>query len=70
MLTKDELIKLLSDLESDSVERTVSTTNTDKFCEAICAFANDYPNRRSRGPDGLSPMNRKNACFRNVDRLS
>jgi ATP-dependent DNA helicase RecG len=40
---------LLADLESDRVERTVSTTNTDKFGEAICAFSNDFPNHRRPG---------------------
>lgn len=35
---------LLSDLESERVERTISTTDTDKFGQAICAFANDLPN--------------------------
>ena len=34
---------MLLDLESDRIERTISTTNTDKFGEAICAFANDLP---------------------------
>lgn len=29
---------LLNDIESDLVERTISTTNTDKFGQAICAF--------------------------------
>jgi ATP-dependent DNA helicase RecG len=49
MLKKDELRALLSDIESDRVERTISSTTTDKFCQAICAFANDYPNHRSPG---------------------
>jgi len=49
MLTKAELIGLLSDMESDRIERTISTSKTDKFCEVICAFANDYPNHRSPG---------------------
>jgi ATP-dependent DNA helicase RecG len=40
---------LLNDLESDRVERTVSTTNTNKFGEAICAFSNDFPNHRKPG---------------------
>ena len=45
-----ELIKkLLTDLESDRIERTVSTNNTDKFSEAICAFSNDYPNQKETG---------------------
>ena len=37
-MTKDELKALFSDLESDHIERTISTTNTDKFGQAICAF--------------------------------
>lgn len=43
MISEQELRKLLKDLESDRIERTTSTTDTDKFCEAICAFANDIP---------------------------
>lgn len=43
MLTLEELLELLNDLESYRVERTVSTTDTDKFRQAICAFANDMP---------------------------
>lgn len=45
----DEIRVLLSDIESDRVERTVSTTNTDKFGQAICAFANDLPNHNKAG---------------------
>lgn len=41
MIDDQTLRDLLSDLESDRVERTISTADTDKFCEAICAFAND-----------------------------
>ena len=41
MISEQELLALLGDLESHRVERTVSENNTDKFCEAICAFAND-----------------------------
>jgi len=44
-----EIQALLSDMESDRIERTISTNNTDKFSEAICAFANDYPNHNSPG---------------------
>ena len=44
MISPDELQDLLLDLESDRVERTVSTDNTDKFSEAVCAFANDFAN--------------------------
>jgi ATP-dependent DNA helicase RecG len=64
VLTQDNLAELLTDLESDTVERTTSTNNTDKFCQAICAFANDLPNHGHPGylligirddgtPDGL-----------------
>jgi ATP-dependent DNA helicase RecG len=49
MLTEDRLMQLLSDLESDRIERTISTNNTDKFSEAICTFANDLPNHREPG---------------------
>jgi ATP-dependent DNA helicase RecG len=38
-----ELFQLLSDIESYRVERTISIDNTDKFRQAICAFANDMP---------------------------
>lgn len=44
MLTTDKLRALIRDRESDRVERTVSKSKTDKFGEAICAFANDFPN--------------------------
>ena len=49
MMTIDEIRALLNDLESDRVERTISTTNTDKFGQAICAFANDLPDHRMPG---------------------
>jgi len=44
-----EILPLLEDLESDRIERTVSRTDTDKFGQAICAFANDLPNHRKPG---------------------
>lgn len=49
MISEDELRNLLRDIESDRVERTVSTGTTDKFCEAICAFANDMPGKNLPG---------------------
>jgi ATP-dependent DNA helicase RecG len=49
MLTIEELEQLIGDLESDRVERTVSTSDTDKFSQAVCAFANDLPNHRKAG---------------------
>jgi ATP-dependent DNA helicase RecG len=49
MLSREELLSLNSDLESDRVERTMSISNTDKFSEAICAFSNDFPNHKRPG---------------------
>lgn len=49
MLTTEQLLEMLSDLESDRIERTVSQNNTDKFAQAVCAFANDLPNHRQPG---------------------
>ena len=49
MIDEKELRKRLQDLESDRVERTISTTDTDKFCEAICAFSNDMPANHKPG---------------------
>ena len=40
---------MLISTESDRIERTISTTDTDKFGEAICAFANDLPNHSQSG---------------------
>ncbi|HEY5329053.1 MAG TPA: ATP-binding protein [Acidobacteriaceae bacterium] len=40
---------LLADLESDRIERTISTNNGEKFAQAICAFANDFPNNKMPG---------------------
>ena len=49
MLSVEHLVGLLSALESDQVERTESTSNSDKFGQAVCAFANDLPNHRQPG---------------------
>lgn len=49
MLSKEDIKLLLADIESDRVERTISTSNTDKFGQAICAFANDLPNHNQPG---------------------
>ena len=43
MITEQELLDLLAEPESFRVERTTSTTDTAKFSEAVCAFANDMP---------------------------
>jgi ATP-dependent DNA helicase RecG len=44
MISKDDLITLLTDIESARIERTEAIKNTDKFSQAVCAFANDIPN--------------------------
>ena len=49
MLTPNQILEYLSGIESDKVERTISVSNTDKFCEAICAFSNDIGNSKSAG---------------------
>ena len=41
MISEAELLKLLTEIESFRVERTISVDKTDKFAQAICAFAND-----------------------------
>jgi len=41
VIDETQLLELLGDLESSQVERTRSTSSTDKFCQVICAFAND-----------------------------
>ena len=44
-----EVLQLLESLESDQIEKTESTTDVDKFSEAICAFSNDFPNNKKAG---------------------
>ncbi len=40
----------MADMESDRVERTrTDATNMDKWCEAVCAFSNDFPNHKQPG---------------------
>ena len=49
MIDETQLLAFLADLESPRVERTISTTETAKFCEAICAFSNDLPCTKQPG---------------------
>lgn len=49
MIDEQELLALLRDPESSRVERTVSTKDTGKFSEAVCAFANDLSGSRQSG---------------------
>lgn len=62
MLSMEKLRALMTDMESDRVERTTSTKNTDKFGEAICAFANDFPNHRQPGFLLVGVNDAGNAC--------
>lgn len=64
MITKEELQYILSDTESYHIERTASTDNSDKFCQAICAFSNDLPG--SRGNGYLIPGVHDNGKFSNT----
>jgi len=49
VISIEELEQLLRDLESDRIERTVSTNDTDKFAKAITAFANDLSGNKKPG---------------------
>jgi len=40
---------MLTDLESEQIERTTSTTDFNKFAQVICAFSNDLPNTALNG---------------------
>ncbi|MDR0681944.1 MAG: putative DNA binding domain-containing protein [Dysgonamonadaceae bacterium] len=49
MISKEEISVLLKDIESERVERTISTKDTDKFAKVICAFANNLSNKKLPG---------------------
>ena len=40
---------ILEENETDRIETTVSSTDTEKFSEVICAFSNDFPNHKAPG---------------------
>lgn len=44
MLDETTILPLLKDTENERTERTVSINATEKFGQAICAFANDIMN--------------------------
>jgi ATP-dependent DNA helicase RecG len=48
-MTEQELRALLAEHEADRVEFTLSTNDTHKFSEAVCAFANDLPHHQKPG---------------------
>ncbi|OMP78047.1 RNA-binding domain-containing protein [[Flexibacter] sp. ATCC 35208] len=47
-MTEEKVLQLISDMESDWIERTRSTAD-DKLGPAICAFSNDFPNHKHSG---------------------
>ena len=49
MITDRELEVLLTDLESDRVERKESISDKERIRQATCAFANDLPDHRQPG---------------------
>ena len=49
MVSREEVEKLRHSRETARVERTISTSDMDKFQEAICAFSNDMANSRKPG---------------------
>lgn len=48
-MTTEEVKSIIQSNESYRIELTISTTDKDKFQEAICAFANDMPGSRKKG---------------------
>lgn len=48
MILKNEVEKLLSDLENDRLERTTSVRE-DKLGPLVCALSNDFPNHKQPG---------------------
>jgi ATP-dependent DNA helicase RecG len=48
-MNDSELLSLLTDIESDRVERKASLSDPDRIRQAICAFANDLPEHRKPG---------------------
>jgi ATP-dependent DNA helicase RecG len=48
MITKEKVEALITDMESDWIERTISIRD-DKLGPAICAYSNDFPNHKHSG---------------------
>lgn len=48
-MNEQELTELIAHHEADRIEFTISTKDTDKFSEAVCAFANDLPRHERPG---------------------
>ena len=71
MLSNERILELINDKESDRIERTTSTTDTDKFAEAICAFSNDLANHQKPGYlfIGVHDKTRKLSGLKATDKL-
>ncbi len=63
----DDIENLIADIESFRVERTEALNNTDKFCKAICAFANDMPDSRLPGYLFIGVDKKGNAVGATID---
>jgi ATP-dependent DNA helicase RecG len=48
MISEEKVIKLLADMESDLIERTISIREN-KLGPAVCALSNDFPNHKKPG---------------------
>ena len=48
-LSKEKIFTMLTDLESEKIERTISTSDTNKFGQVVCAYSNDLPNTAKNG---------------------
>jgi ATP-dependent DNA helicase RecG len=48
MITSKQINELLANMESDSIERTISVKE-EKLGPAVCALANDFPNHKQPG---------------------
>jgi ATP-dependent DNA helicase RecG len=48
MITEEKVIELLTDMESDLIERTISVKEN-KLGPAVCALSNDFPNHKEPG---------------------
>ena len=49
MITREDLDSLLVNFEEDRIEKIDSLIQDEKFGEAFCAFANDFPNHQKPG---------------------
>lgn len=49
MTNKEKILQLMSNLESENIERTRAFDKIDKMGQAICAFANDLGDRKQPG---------------------